>query len=114
MTMLRKIGRLFVIKTRFEAWVVTYAIAVGAVERGRHYLEIHPGWLGWTFALLCTGVVFLAGGKLLDSVREPAPAIALGPHRARTQRHGPLTRRSRPRVQSSRRASASRTLRHTD
>ena len=38
--MLRKIGRLFIIKTRLEAWLVTYAIAVGAVERGRHYLDM--------------------------------------------------------------------------
>ena len=27
---LRKIARLFTIKTRLEAWLVTYAIAVGA------------------------------------------------------------------------------------
>ncbi|HEX8841205.1 MAG TPA: hypothetical protein VF757_02790 [Sphingomicrobium sp.] len=71
--MLRKIGRLFVIKTRFEAWVVIYAIALGAVERGRHYIETTPGWPGWLLAAACTGVVFLAGAKLLDSVRTPAP-----------------------------------------
>ena len=73
--MLRKIGRLFVIKTRLEAWLVTYAIAVGSVERGQHYLKAFPGWGGWMLALACTGVVFLAGAKLLDSVR-PAPANA--------------------------------------
>ena len=67
--MLHKIGRLFTIKTRWEAWLVIYAIALGAVERGRHYLEIYPGWGGWTLAIACTGVVFLAGAKLLDSVR---------------------------------------------
>ena len=39
MAMLSKIGRLFQIKTRFEAWLVIYAIALGAVERGRHYLD---------------------------------------------------------------------------
>ena len=43
MAMLKKIGRLFVIKTRAEAWLVTYAIAVGAVERARHNLEMYPG-----------------------------------------------------------------------
>ena len=37
MAMLQKIGRLFTIKTRFEAWLVIYAIALGAVERGRLY-----------------------------------------------------------------------------
>ena len=46
-----------------------YAIALGAVERGRHYLDTYPGWGGWMLALACTGVVFLAGGKLLDSVQ---------------------------------------------
>ena len=69
MAMLNKIGRLFTIKTRLEAWLVIYAIALGAVERGRHYLEIYPGVGGWMLAVACTGVVFLAGGKLLDSVR---------------------------------------------
>ena len=110
--MLRKFGRLFVIKTRFEAWVVTYAIAVGAVERGRHFLEIYPGWLGWTFALLCTGVVFLAGAKLLDSVKAPAPAVAAGPYPALVQRR-PIGR-NRPRRQPIRRDSALRTSRHRD
>ncbi len=57
------------IKTRLEAWLVIYAIALGAVERGRHYLETYPGWGGWTLAIACTGVVFLAGARLLDSVR---------------------------------------------
>ena len=67
MAMLKKIGRLFQIKTRFEAWLVIYAIALGAVERGRLYLETYPGWGGWMLALACTGVVFIAGGKLLVS-----------------------------------------------
>lgn len=77
--MLKRLARLFTIKTRFEAYLVTYAIAVGAVERGRHYLELYPGALGWTFALLCTGVVFLAGGKLLDAVKLEATAVAAAP-----------------------------------
>ena len=102
--MLRKIGRLFVIKTRFEAWLVTYAIAVGAVERGRHYLETYPGWGGWLLALACTGVVFLAGAKLLDSVKPAAPAIAAGPYPARVSRR--LTGRNRPTRQPTRRDSA--------
>ena len=60
--MLSKIGRLFVIKTRFEAWLVIYAIALGAVERGQHYLATYPGVGGWLLACACTGVVFIAGG----------------------------------------------------
>ena len=78
MAMLSKIGRLFVIKTRFEAWLVIYAIALGAVERGQHYMIEYPGFGGSLLALACTGVVFVAGAKLLDSVkRQPEPAAAL-------------------------------------
>src|ERR1044071_3160726 len=106
--MLKKFSRLFVIKTRFEAWLVIYAIALGAVERGRLYLEIYPGWGGWLLALACTGVVFIAGGKLLDSVKAPQPAWATGPYRAPLRRR-PLTGRSRPTRLPSRRDSMSRT-----
>ena len=113
MTMLKKLGRLFTIKTRLEAWLVTYAIAVGAIERGRHYLEIFPGWGGWMLAIACTGVVFLAGGKLLDSVRAPEPAIAVGPHPAPLRRRR-VTDRSRPRGLQTGRGSESRFSRHTD
>jgi hypothetical protein len=111
--MLRKIGRLFVIKTRTEAWLVTYAIAVGAVERGGHYLQAYPGWGGWLLALACTGVVFIAGAKLLDSVKPPAPAVSAGPYRAPVRRRS-VTGRSRPRVRPMRRGSESRTSRRKD
>ena len=113
MTILTKIGRLFTIKTRFEAWLVIYAIALGAVERGRLYLEVYPGWGGWLLAVACTGVVFLAGGKLLDSVRPPVPAIAAGPYRAAVRRR-PLTGRNRPTRLPSRRGSESRTSHRKD
>jgi len=111
--MLKKIGRLFTIKTRFEAWLVIYAIALGAVERGRHYLETYPGWGGWLLAVACTGVVFVAGAKLLDSVRPAAPAIANGPYRAPLRRRS-ITGRSRPTRLPTRRASESRISRRTD
>ena len=110
--MLRKIGRLFVIKTRFEAWLVTYAIAVGAVERGRHYLQMYPGWEGWMLALACTGVVFIAGAKLLDSVKAPAPAIAAGPYAVPVQRR--IIGRNRPTRLPTRRDSGLRISRHKD
>lgn len=74
MTKLRKIGRLFVIKTRLEAFLVTYAIAVGAIERGIHYLQSYPGNGGWMLAAACLGVPFIAGAKLIDSVRPAAAA----------------------------------------
>ena len=111
--MLRKIGRLFQIKTRFEAWVVIYAIALGSVERGRHYLEIYPGYGGWLLALACTGVVFLAGAKLLDSVRPAEAAVAGAAYRPAPRRRS-LIDRSRPRAPLSRRAAASRTSRRKD
>jgi len=113
MTMLRKLGRLFVIKTRFEAWVVTYAIAVGAVERGRHYLETYPGGWGWALAAACTGVVFLAGAKLLDSVRPQRAAIQAGPYPASARRRSPLIR-NRPRAPRTRSGSGSRLSLRTD
>ena len=100
MIIMRKLARLFTIKTRFEAWLVTYAIAVGAVERGRHYLELYPGAGGWLLAFACTGVVFIAGAKLLDSV-TPRPAAVLGPYAGDTRRSPPLSRTrpiARPRL----------------
>jgi hypothetical protein len=111
--MLKKIGRLFIIKTRFEAWLVIYAIALGAVERGRHYLDTYPGWGGWLLAVACTGVVFLAGGKLLDSVRPAEPAVAAGPYRAPVRRHS-VTGRNRPTRLQNRRGSESRISRRRD
>jgi len=111
--MFKKIGRLFTIKTRFEAWLVIYAIALGAVERGRHYLDVYPGWGGWLLAMACTGVVFVAGGKLLDSVRPAQPAIAAGPYRAPLRRRS-LTGRSRPTHQPLGLASESRISRRRD
>lgn len=103
MSMFQRIGRLFTIKTRFEAFLVTYAIAVGAVERGVHYMQQFPGYGGYLLALCCTGVVFIAGGKLLDSVRpEPARVVA----RANMSRPRRPVSRSRPRFR--RTAAASR------
>lgn len=67
--MLRKIARLFVIKTRFEACAVIYALAVGAVSRGFNYMEQYPGFIGWLFFAACTGAVFMAGAKLLEVTR---------------------------------------------
>jgi len=67
--MLRKIGRLFIIKTRFEAFAVIYALSLGAVERGKAYLTEYPGFGGKMLFLAATGAVFIAGAKILDAVR---------------------------------------------
>ena len=113
LAMLRKLGRLFTIKTRWEAWLVIYAIALGAVERGRLYLQSYPGFGGWLLAAACTGVVFIAGAKLLDSVRPAEAAMAGGAYRAPPRRRD-ITGRSRPRRQPTRHASALPISRRTD
>lgn len=93
---LHRLGRLFVIRTRFEAWAVTWAIALGAVERGKHYLALYPGALGWTFFLICTGVVFVAGAKLLDATRLAQLAATLAPVSQRRPRRHRSLKGSRP------------------
>ncbi len=68
--MLAKIGRLFVIKTRFEVFLIVYALALGAIERGSAYLTQFPGFGGKLLFLACTGAVFMAGAKMLDCVKH--------------------------------------------
>lgn len=63
-----KIKRLFTIKTKFEAFLIIYGLGLGAVERGMHYVEQYPGWGGWMLFALCPIAVFMAGGRLIDSV----------------------------------------------
>jgi hypothetical protein len=67
--MFRKIGRLFVIKTRGEAYLIIYALATGAAERGSVYLGQFPGAGGKLLFAACMGSVFLAGAKILDCLR---------------------------------------------
>jgi hypothetical protein len=67
--MLRKIKRLFVIKTRFEAFLIIYALALGATARGAAYLEQYPGFGGQLLFLATTGAVFLGGAKMLDCLK---------------------------------------------
>jgi hypothetical protein len=64
--MLRKIGRLFVIKNRFEAYAIIFALALGATARGSAYLEQIPGFGGVLLFMATTGAVFLGGAKILD------------------------------------------------
>lgn len=67
--MVRKIGRLFIIKTRWEAFLIIYALALGACERGIVYLHQYPGFGGKLLFLACTGAVFMAGAKILDCLK---------------------------------------------
>lgn len=75
--MLRKIGRLFVIKSRFEAFAIIYALALGATSRGSHYLTQFPGFGGELLFFASTGAVFLAGAKILDGLRYEKEMKAL-------------------------------------
>ena len=77
--MLRKISRLFVIKTRLEAFVIIYALALGATERGAHYLTQFPGWGGKLLFLACSVAVFMAGAKILDCLRYEKAAAGETP-----------------------------------
>lgn len=92
--MRQRFARLFTIKTRTEALLVTYAIAVGAIERGLHYMDQYPGYAGIVLALACLGVPFIAGAKLIDAVR-PVPEAALARAVPARRREGSRVARSR-------------------
>ena len=68
--MWRLIARLFVIKNRWEAMAVIYALGLGAIERGVHYLDSYPGTGGWLLAAACTAAVFMAGARLMEITRK--------------------------------------------
>ena len=65
---MKKLARLFQIKTKAEVFLVTYPLALGAVKRGQDYMLQYPGKTGWLFMLLCTGAVFVAASKMLQAV----------------------------------------------
>ena len=112
MNMRIRLARLFTIKTRTEALFVTYAIAVGAIERGLHYMDQYPGYAGVVLGLATLGVPFIAGAKLIDSVK-PQPAIA--ERAAPRQRRGPPRfSRNRPMYGPTHRGSALRSSRRRD
>ena len=81
--MWNRIARLFTIKTRFEAFAIIYALALGATSRGVDYLETYPGVAGILLFAACTIAVFMAGAKILDAVKTPAVRLVRsGPFRA--------------------------------
>ncbi len=65
-----KIARLFIIKTKFEAFLVIFGLAMGATERGIHYLDQYPGYGGWLLFACCPVAVFMAGARVLDSLER--------------------------------------------
>lgn len=66
--MLRKLLRLFIIKNRIEAFAIIYALALGAAERGRIYLDQFPGFGGKMLFLAAMVAVFMGGAKILDAL----------------------------------------------
>ncbi len=66
--MVRKVGRLFVIKNRIEAAAIIYALALGAAERGKHYLDTFPGFGGKMLFVAAMVAVFMAGAKICDAL----------------------------------------------
>jgi hypothetical protein len=72
--MWKRIARLFVLKNRWEAMAVIYALGLGAIERGETYLQQYPGVPGWLLFFACTGAVFLAGARLLETTRPDSGA----------------------------------------
>lgn len=68
--MWKRLARLFVIRTRFEAALVIYALGLGAADRGIRYLEMYPGTGGWLMFAACTGAVFMAGARLMELTRR--------------------------------------------
>jgi len=83
--MLRKIGRLFVIKNRLEAFVIIYALALGATSRGSSYLTQYPGFWGQALFLAATAAVFLAGAAILDGLRAKKELAELKELHAKTE-----------------------------
>ena len=65
-----RFARLFVIKTKFEAFLVIYGLATGAAERGFHYMAQYPGFGGYLLFAACPVAVFMAGARILDSLER--------------------------------------------
>jgi hypothetical protein len=68
--MFARLARLFMIKTKFEAFLVIYGLGLGAVERGMHYLHLYPGLPGKLLFAVCPLAVFMAGARILDSLER--------------------------------------------
>ena len=96
MDMRAKLYRLFRPSPRLEVFFLIWAMALGATERAKHYLETIPGAPGYILAIACTAVVFVAGGMLLDFVRKPKEvARAASPVPVRRRRTRAFSRTTR-------------------
>jgi hypothetical protein len=63
-----KIKRPFIIKTKIEASFIVYALALGAAERGKDYLDRFPGNFGWVMFSACMLAVLMGGAKIFDAI----------------------------------------------
>ena len=81
-SVLARLKRLFVIKTRFEAYLIIFALALGAMTRGAHYTVQYPGVGGYLLFAATAGAVFLGGAKILDALRYEREAREAGAHTA--------------------------------
>jgi len=63
-----KLKRLFTIRTKFEAFLAIYAVALGACDRGVIYMNQYPGLGGKLLFGACTLTVFIVGGLIIDAV----------------------------------------------
>ena len=70
MKLIKLIARLFVIKNRWEAMAVIYALGLGAADRGMRFMDVYPGVGGWLMFAACTAAVFMAGARLLELTRK--------------------------------------------
>lgn len=68
--MLTRFSRLFIIKTKFEAFLVIYGLGTGAIERGMHYIQLYPGMGGKLLFAASPVAVFMAAARILDSLER--------------------------------------------
>lgn len=64
------------IKTRFEAYLIIFALALGAMTRGVRYTLEYPGVGGYLLWAATAGAVSLGGAKILDAIRYEQTANA--------------------------------------
>ena len=65
---MKKVARLFQIKTKTEVFLITYALGLGAVKLGEAYLIQYPGFGGKLLFICCLGAVMVAAAKMLEAV----------------------------------------------
>lgn len=87
---MNRIAQLFILKNGFEAGLIIYALALGAVLRGAEFLTVYPGGLGLSLFAACLLTVLIAGASLVDGVRARR---AMRPERRAPRRAASRARR---------------------